>query len=85
MTFSTDALEVNRRDTSLTRMQVDQLCDEDELGDGTVRMRVDRLAITANTVTYAAILHGQPQSLKSRLGTVGPRDARAPEPNKDLP
>ncbi|WP_020379158.1 DUF2855 family protein [Candidatus Microthrix parvicella] len=53
MTFSTDALEVNRRDTSLTRMQVDQLCDEDELGDGTVRMRVDRLAITANTVTYA--------------------------------
>ena len=41
--------------------------------------------VLANTVNYAAILTGQPQSLKSRLGTVGPRDARAPEPNKDLP
>ncbi|PZU34473.1 MAG: lytic transglycosylase, partial [Acidovorax sp.] len=39
--------------------------------------------VLANTVNYAAILTGQPQSLKSRLGTVGPRDARAPEPNKD--
>jgi soluble lytic murein transglycosylase len=41
--------------------------------------------VLANTVNYAAILTGQPQSLKSRLGTVGPRDAREPEPNKDLP
>lgn len=41
--------------------------------------------VLANTVNYAAILTGQPQSLKSRLGTVGPRDAREPAPNKDLP
>ena len=41
--------------------------------------------VLANTVNYAALLTGQPQSLKSRLGTVGPRDMRAPEPNKDLP
>ncbi len=41
--------------------------------------------VLANTVNYAAILTGQPQSLKSRLGQVGPRDAREPEPNKDLP
>jgi len=41
--------------------------------------------VLANTVNYAAILTGQPQSLKSRLGLVGPRDAREPEPNKDLP
>ncbi|GAO26300.1 lytic transglycosylase [Alicycliphilus sp. B1] len=34
--------------------------------------------VLANTVNYAAILTGQPQSLKSRLGLVGPRDcARA--------
>ncbi len=41
--------------------------------------------VLANTVNYAAILTGLPQSLKSRLGMVGPRDAREPEPNKDLP
>ena len=41
--------------------------------------------VLANTVNYAAILTGQPQSLKSRLGLVGPRDAGRPEPNKDLP
>jgi len=41
--------------------------------------------VLANTVNYAAILTGQPQSLKSRLGLVGPRDAREPELNKDLP
>ena len=34
---------------------------------------------------YAAILTGQPQSLKARLGTVGPRDSAQPEPNRDLP
>jgi soluble lytic murein transglycosylase len=34
---------------------------------------------------YAAILTGQPQSLKARLGFVGPRDAGQPEPNKDIP
>ncbi|HRP21665.1 MAG TPA: transglycosylase SLT domain-containing protein [Alicycliphilus sp.] len=41
--------------------------------------------VLANTVNYAAILTGAPQSLKSRLGTVGLRDMREPEPNKDLP
>ena len=41
--------------------------------------------VLANTTNYAALLTGQPQSLKSRLGTVGPRDAAAPEVNKDLP
>jgi soluble lytic murein transglycosylase len=41
--------------------------------------------VLANTTNYAALITGQPQSLKSRLGRVGPRDAREPEPNKDLP
>jgi soluble lytic murein transglycosylase len=38
-----------------------------------------------STTNYAAMLTGQPQSLKSRLGTIGPRDGAAPEVNKDLP
>jgi soluble lytic murein transglycosylase len=41
--------------------------------------------VLANTTLYAALLTGQPQSLKARLGVVGPRDAAVPEPNKDLP
>ncbi|MFT4243769.1 MAG: transglycosylase SLT domain-containing protein [Acidovorax sp.] len=41
--------------------------------------------VLSNTTSYAALITGQPQSLKSRLGTIGPRDASAPEPNKDLP
>ncbi|MFT3813685.1 MAG: transglycosylase SLT domain-containing protein [Acidovorax sp.] len=41
--------------------------------------------VLANTTTYAALLTGQPQSLKSRLGMVGPRDASLPDPSKDLP
>ncbi|KZT15590.1 lytic transglycosylase [Acidovorax sp. GW101-3H11] len=41
--------------------------------------------VLANTTNYAAMLTGQSQSLKSRLGTIGPRDAAAPEVNKDLP
>jgi soluble lytic murein transglycosylase len=41
--------------------------------------------VLANTTMYAAILSGQPQSLKTRLGTIGPRDAAAPQPNADLP
>jgi soluble lytic murein transglycosylase len=41
--------------------------------------------VLANTTNYAAIISGQPQSLKERLGRVGPRDAAEPEPNKDLP
>ncbi len=41
--------------------------------------------VLSNTTSYAALLTGQPQSLKARLGQVGPRDASLPEPNKDLP
>jgi soluble lytic murein transglycosylase len=41
--------------------------------------------VMANTTIYAAILTGQPQSLKARLGSVGPRDAAQPEPDKTLP
>ena len=41
--------------------------------------------VLSNTTNYAAMLTGQPQSLKSRLGTIGPRDAALPEVNKDLP
>ena len=41
--------------------------------------------VLSNTTNYAAMLTGQPQSLKGRLGTVGPRDASMPEPNTDLP
>ncbi|RYX90462.1 MAG: lytic transglycosylase domain-containing protein [Comamonadaceae bacterium] len=41
--------------------------------------------VLSNATNYAALLTGQPQSLKARLGTVGPRDAATPEPNKDLP
>ena len=41
--------------------------------------------VLANTTNYAALLTGQPQSLKARLGTVGPKDATAPEQGLDLP
>ena len=41
--------------------------------------------VLANTTNYAAVISGQPQSLKSRLGSVGPRNAAEPELNKDLP
>ncbi|KAB2906542.1 MAG: lytic transglycosylase domain-containing protein [Burkholderiaceae bacterium] len=41
--------------------------------------------VLSNTTNYAALLTGAPQSLKSRLGTVGPRDASTPDPSKDLP
>jgi soluble lytic murein transglycosylase len=41
--------------------------------------------VLSNTTMYAAILSGQPQSLKARLGSVGPREGSAPEVNKDLP
>jgi soluble lytic murein transglycosylase len=41
--------------------------------------------VLSNTTNYAALLTGQPQSLKQRLGMVGPRDMRQPEPYKDLP
>ena len=41
--------------------------------------------VLSNTTNYAAIITGQPQSLKARLGTVGPRNAQAQEENADLP
>ena len=41
--------------------------------------------VLANSTIYAAILSGEPQSLKARLGLVGPRDASRPEPNTELP
>ena len=41
--------------------------------------------VLSNTTNYAAILTRQPQSLKSRLGQVGPRNSAQAEPNPDLP
>ncbi len=41
--------------------------------------------VLANTTNYAALITGQPQSLKARLGKVGPRDASAPPEDTDLP
>ena len=41
--------------------------------------------VLANTTNYAALISGRPQSLKERLGTVGPRDMPEPDAIKDLP
>jgi soluble lytic murein transglycosylase len=41
--------------------------------------------VLSNTTVYAALITGQPQSLKARLGSIGPRDAAAAAPNTDLP
>ncbi len=41
--------------------------------------------VLANTTIYSALLSGQPQSLKARLGRIGPRAASEPEPYRDLP
>ena len=41
--------------------------------------------VLANTTSYAALISGQPQSLKARLGAIGPRDLQAPDINRDLP
>ncbi|MFP5476214.1 MAG: transglycosylase SLT domain-containing protein [Gammaproteobacteria bacterium] len=41
--------------------------------------------VIANTTNYAALIYGRPQSIKDRLGSVGPRNPTEPEPNKDLP
>nr|WP_315182770.1 transglycosylase SLT domain-containing protein [uncultured Albidiferax sp.] len=41
--------------------------------------------VLSNTTNYAALLTGQPQSLKSRLGLVGPLAPNTVEPIKDLP
>ncbi len=40
--------------------------------------------VLANTTIYAAMLSGKTQSLKAKLGKVGPRDAASPV-NSDLP
>ncbi len=41
--------------------------------------------VLSNTTNYAAILTGQPQSLKARLGMIGPLGADAAPVNKELP
>lgn len=41
--------------------------------------------VLANATVYAAVLTGQPQSLRNRLGQVGPRDPNKPEPSPDIP
>ncbi|MDZ4143607.1 MAG: transglycosylase SLT domain-containing protein [Burkholderiales bacterium] len=41
--------------------------------------------VLANTTSYAALISGQPQSLKARLGSVGPRDGSLPAPSTELP
>ncbi len=41
--------------------------------------------VLSNTTNYAALITGKPQSLKARLGMVGPRPGAAPEVSKDLP
>ena len=41
--------------------------------------------VLSNTANYAALLTGQPQSLKAMLGSVGPREADRPEAGLDLP
>jgi len=41
--------------------------------------------VIANTTLYAALITGQPQSIKARLGQVGPRDAGKPDSGAELP
>ena len=41
--------------------------------------------VLSNTTNYAALLTRQPQSIKARLGSIGPRAAAAPEVNAELP
>jgi len=41
--------------------------------------------VLSNTTQYAALITGQPQSLKARLGSIGPREAGTAEINTDLP
>ena len=41
--------------------------------------------VLSNTTSYAALISGQPQSLKSRLGQVGPRSGGAAAVDSDLP
>jgi soluble lytic murein transglycosylase len=41
--------------------------------------------VLANTTVYAALISGQPQSLKARLPTVGPRQSGSPVADANLP
>ena len=41
--------------------------------------------VIANTTLYAALMTGQPQSIKARLGSVAPRDAARPDGSTELP
>ncbi|MBC5764875.1 lytic transglycosylase domain-containing protein [Ramlibacter albus] len=42
--------------------------------------------VLANTTVYAAMITGQPQSLRARLGnTIGPPSAGEPQPNREIP
>ena len=42
--------------------------------------------VISNATIYAALLNGEPPALRARLGRmVGPREANAPEADKDLP
>jgi soluble lytic murein transglycosylase len=41
--------------------------------------------VLSNTTNYSALITGQPQSLKAKLGLVGPRSASAPAENLELP
>jgi soluble lytic murein transglycosylase len=41
--------------------------------------------VLSNTTNYAALITGQPQSLKAKLGLVGPRSVSAPAENLELP
>jgi len=41
--------------------------------------------VLSNTTNYAVLITGQPQSLKAKLGMVGPRSASAPAENLELP
>ncbi|MCE3271682.1 MAG: peptidoglycan lytic transglycosylase, Glycoside Hydrolase Family 23-like protein [Ramlibacter sp.] len=41
--------------------------------------------VVSNATLYAAMFTGQPQSLKARLGVIGPRDSSQPGPNGELP
>lgn len=41
--------------------------------------------VLANTTNYAALLTGQSQSLKTRLGTIGPLRAETSDPIEELP
>jgi len=41
--------------------------------------------VLSNTTSYAAILTGQPQSLRARLGSVGPKPEGEPDLSKELP